>query len=266
MSEKLSRKDLKSPDKFQEVGVKAETWISERQNLVLGVVIGAFVVAVIIAGMSHLRGNRIAAAAWTLGDALKLLERPVDTAPSAAPSDSATPPPFKSQQEKDEAIIAAAEKVRAEYGSTPAARTAALAAGHAQLRLGKHQEALSSFEAFLASAEPKDPLRAAALEGIGYAHETKGDLELALTAYDRLAREAPAGDFLKGMGLYHRGRVLIAQGKKEEAAKQLAEVSAAAPDSAAARSAKELLASLAAEGIKPPAASATGSAVDGGAS
>ena len=47
----------------------------------------------------------------------------------------------------------------------------------------------------------------AALEGQGYAHEGKGELDQALAAYERLERENKS-DFLAGMGLYHKGRIL----------------------------------------------------------
>jgi tetratricopeptide (TPR) repeat protein len=93
-------------------------------------------------------------------------------------------------------------------------------------------------------------LRAEALEGEGYAHEAKGELDQALSSFDALARDSKT-DFLNGMGLYHRGRILTVQGKKQEAAEAFGQISTAYPNSPAARLASDRLTVLAEQGIKP---------------
>ena len=61
-----------------------------------------------------------------------------------------------------------------------------------------------------------------------------------------------AGEFLQGMGQYHQARILVAQGKKDEAAQLLADLKASQANAAAGRLATERLAVLAAEGVKVP--------------
>jgi hypothetical protein len=59
------------------------------------------------------------------------------------------------------------------------------------------------------------------------------------------------------MGVYHQARILILQGKKEEAAQLLTQLNADHPGSPGAKLGSERLALLAAEGVKippPPAA------------
>jgi len=100
-------------------------------------------------------------------------------------------------------------------------------------------------------------------EGKGYALEEKKEFDQALAAFDQLAKENKS-DFMKGMGLYHRGRVLLLQGKKEEGVKELVEVPNMAPNTAAARLAADRIALLAAEGVAIPQAKTPLPTKDGG--
>ncbi len=260
MADKLTRKELKAPDAFQKVGGEASSWLLERQQLVIGGVLVALVAGGGAALASYIgeRGNR--AAARELGAALEPLSRPVE-------GDSQTPavsdaPAFKTEKEKLEAT----EKSLSQYVAShqgPSNTTAQLPLGQVALRLGKYDEAIAAFDAFLKDTAASDPLRAPALEGRGYALEAKGQLDEAIAAFEKLAQENQT-ELLKGMGQYHRARILIQQNKKEEAAKALSEIPAVAPNSAAARLASERLAALTTEGVKvpPPAAAAAGQ--DGG--
>ena len=67
--------------------------------------------------------------------------------------------------------------------------------------------------------------------------------------------------FLQGMGQYHQARILVAQGKKDEAAQLLADLKSSQTNSAAGRLATERLAVLAAEGVKIPEPKAAPAAV-----
>lgn len=252
MSEKLSRKELKGPDAFQKLGAEARQWLQERQRLVV------IAISVLLLGgagaalASYFSDRGEERAAKDLGQVLKLLERPVvERKDEQALPVGEKDPPFKSEREKDEAIRKALAEFRETHKGTQAAATAALPQGHAALRLGEPDQALAAFKEYLDASPKDDIMRASALEGGGYALEAKGQLDQALEMFDRLAREN-TGDYLAGMGLYHQGRILALQGKKQEAAKMFAEVGGKFAGSAAARLAADRLALLAAEGVKPP--------------
>lgn len=249
MSEKMTRKELKAPDAFQKKGSEVGAWLLERRKaVVIAVVVALFGSgSVVLGGWISNRGQE--QAAKELGAALAVLGRAVD-ASGTAPEPGAEAP-FKTEMEKDEAVVKALSEFRSKHADSRAAKTASLPLAQAELRLGRADEALRSFEEYLATAPAGDPLRATALEGKGYALEAKGDLEKAVAAFEQLSRESTA-EFLNGMGLYHRARLLIQQGKKEEAAKQLAEIPGVAPNSAAARLATDRMAVLAAEGVAVP--------------
>lgn len=249
MSEKVSRKELKQPDAFQKMGVEASAWLVERRNVILVAVVVAIAgggIASLVSYLSRRGDNR---AAKELGAAMAVLERPVEG--EGAPPAPGQDPAFKSQKEKDEALVKDLTSFRASHAGSPSAVTAALALAQAHHRLGAYDQALQLYDEFLAGMPAGDPLRAAALEGKGYAYEAKQSYDQALGAFETLANETKAG-FLEGMGQYHRARMLILQGKKEEGAKLLSELPATYPGSSAARLASDRLALLAAEGVKVP--------------
>ncbi|NVJ01580.1 tetratricopeptide repeat protein [Myxococcus sp. AM009] len=255
-TEKIRQKELSQPDTFQKAGTEASDWLAQRQKII-GLAAGVLIlggVGVAIASEVSKRGEEKAAQA--LGQALTVLDRPVEGVEPAQPGE--TEPPFKTVKERDEAVVKALGEFRAAHGGTPSAATAALAEGKAQFRLGNYAAAQAAFGEYLKGAPQNDPLRAEALEGQGYALEADGKYEDAIKAFEQMG--AAGGPFLLGMGDYHKARMLILLGKKEEAAQVLSKLTTAQPNTAAARQAGERLAVLASEGVKVPAPEAPAAA------
>ncbi len=253
MADKMTRKELRAPDAFQKVGGEASSWLADHAGKV---VVGVVVVVLLGAGVaiaSYVSDRNDARAAQQLGQALEVLDRPVQ---AAGPNFDAAPdakPPFKSQTEKDEAVVKALSDFRAANKGSRSAVTAALPLAQAQSRLGKQDDALASYKDFLSKVDANDPLRAAGLEGQGYAYEAKGQLDQALESYRELAKLEKT-EFMQGMGLFHQGRVLELQGKKDEAAKTFSELRAKYPSSTAATAAQDRLTALGSQGVKIPEA------------
>lgn len=262
MAEKLTRKELRAPDALQRAGLEARHWMEGREKYVVAAVVGLLLLAFIPVLIHYFSGRAQRQAERALGEALIPVTRPVAEPGQAPPPDvPEAQKPFATQKEKDEAIVASLTRFRDEYRGTASAITAALPLGHALHRLGRYDEALQIYETFLKDAPKGELLRAAALEGKGYALEGKGQLDKALEAYEELSRLEKT-EFLDGMGQFHRARMLILQGKKEDAAKALSEIPGAFPNSAAARMAQERINVLASQGVKVPTAAAAGA--DGG--
>jgi tetratricopeptide (TPR) repeat protein len=262
-SKKMTQRELKQPDAFQRLGAEAGDWLIERQKLIA---IAAGVLLLGGAGValfSYFSSRSEARAAQQLGAALEILERPVVPAAEGAPPTPAPgeKPPFTSTQEQDEALVKALTEFRAGNRGTQAATMAALPLGKAEYRLGNHDKALAALSDFLQGAPQNDPMRAAALEGQGYAYEAQQKYDEALKSFEAMSA-VDAGGFLAGMGQYHRARILILQGKKEDAAAALVQIPVDHRDTAAARLASERTALLAAEGVKIP--SPATAAQDGG--
>ncbi len=261
MSYKEEQRNLKAPDELQKLGAQAVPWLEQHgRNVVIGVVavLVAFGLVSIVREFST-RGE--VNATHDFGAALKVLSRDVNASPTAV-TPAGEEAPFKSEQEKDEALTTKLTEFRKANAGRKAAASAALPLAQALLRQGKAAEAVPLLDEYLKEADANDALRPAALEARGYAFEAQNQYDQALAAFDQLAKENRT-DFMKGMGLYHRARILQLKGDKDAAAKQFAELQASAPDSAASRLAKERITQLAAQGVVIPTVAAM-PAVDAG--
>jgi hypothetical protein len=213
-ADELTRKDMKAPDAFQTAAAKAAAWLSGKQKVIVGGVVAALVViAAVLGGMSWWDTRKSVAGGMlyrTLDDA--------DGQISSVPLPGVTVPLFPSTEAQQRAVLARAEELRKSYPSTQAARTAALAAAAANLRLAAFDAAIADYEAYLASSPPKDSLAFVAVEGLARAKEAKGDAAGALAAFERLQGQAPAR---ADRAALERSRLLAKTGRTEEARKLL---------------------------------------------
>ncbi|MFL5343521.1 MAG: tetratricopeptide repeat protein [Hyalangium sp.] len=266
-SEKMIQRELKQPDAFQRVGAEARDWLIARQTLVV-IAVGVVLVGGLAAALiSYFSGRNETAAAKELGKALEILERPVVTTPDAAQltPEEGEEPPFKSTQEQDQALVKALTDFRTARKGTKSATTAALPLGKAEYRLGDQDAAVAAYSEYLKDSAQNDPMRAAALEGQGYAYEAQQKYDQAIASFDEMSK-VDSGGYLEGMGQYHHARILIVQGKKDDAAAILVKIPAEHAGTAAARLATERTALLAAEGVKiPEAPKPSAGPKDGGA-
>jgi tetratricopeptide (TPR) repeat protein len=236
-TEVLTRKDMKEPDKFQQAATQAASWLAARRRRVVALGAVAVGLLVLIAIVSALRTRRDERAGAAAADLLSVISGEV----SAVPLPGLPGPFFPTEEAKQRAIVAAAERVVADHGGTPAAALASLSAGDAHLRLKEWDAAKAAYERYLADAPKDDSLRFGALEGLGLAEEGKGNLDAAAAAYERLASEAPA--FADRADL-DRARVLAAAGKAADAKSLLAGFSERHKDSQLTAEASERLARL----------------------
>lgn len=250
-SQKMTKQELRAPDAFQLYGAEASDWLMKRQQLI-GAAVAVVIVGGLVAALVHyFNGRSEDKASKALGQVLATLDRPVVEGVQLQPATEGEEPPFKSEKEKDEALAKALTDFRAQNKGSDAAVTAALPLGKAEYRLGNQDAALAAFGDYIQHAGKNDPLLASAYEGQGYAYEAKGQLDQALAAFKGMAG-VQSGEFLQGMGQYHQARILVQQGKKDEAAQLLADLKSSQATTAAGRLATERLAVLAAQGVKIP--------------
>jgi len=250
MSYKDEQRNLKAPDELQKLGATAVPWLEQHgRNVALGVVV-VIVVFAIGSGLRELSNRGEVKATHAFGESLKVLSRDVNASPTAvtAPGDE---PAFKTEQEKDDALVKTLTEFRKANDGRKAAASAALPLAQALLRQGKAADALPLVDEYLKNADANDPLRPAAYEARGYAYEEQKKFDEAMAAFEQLSSENKT-DFMKGMGLYHRARLLELKGDKQAAAKQFSEIQGLAPDSSASRLAKERISLLAAQGVIAP--------------
>jgi tetratricopeptide (TPR) repeat protein len=212
--EVLTRKDMKAPDKFQSVASRAIDWIAghKKHARLASIIVAGVVVVVIIAGMaSRSRDEKAGALAYEL-------LRAVGAEVSAVPLPGQAGPFFATDAEKQKAVLVEADRVIAEYPSTPSGQLALLMKGDAQLRLGDADAAIATYQKYLANSSQEQSLRFGALEGIALAQEAKGKADDAAAAWERAAREAIR---FSDRADLERARVLAGAGKAADARKLL---------------------------------------------
>lgn len=206
MSQKVDRKELRKPDEFQVRAGQAMDWlIVHRRQLLLA--LGAVaVVAAAAGGTAAYTSSREAKAGAALSEALELNSRPI--AGEAPPQPGVET--FPNKDERQKAVIAALEKVRAEHAGATAAQTAIAEIGFQKLKAGDAAGAAQPLQQFLGSAGKDHPLRVFALESLGYALEGQGKLEDARATFAKLA-EAGAPD----RAAYQAARLALVESKPD---------------------------------------------------
>jgi hypothetical protein len=205
VSDKTDRKELRRPDEFQLVAGQAMDWIIERRQLAGGIAGGLLVVALALWGLSSWADSQATQSGAALGQALALQGRPIAPEGQAPVGDQ-----FASKEDRTKAVQVALEKVRGDFSSSDAARTAGAQLGFLRVRNGDTAGAITLFNEYLEKGRKADPLRAAVLEALAVAQEDEGRIEEARATFARLAEAgAPA------RAAYHQARLLLLQGKPE---------------------------------------------------
>lgn len=181
----ITRKDIKEPDQFQTAANSAAVWLAKRKRQVVLVAGAAVAVVVLLLVVATIQAGREQSAGVTADALFRTMEAIIS--PTAIPGTVT----FPTEEARQKAILEAAGKVLAEHGGTRPAEMALLAQADAHYQLRAYDEAKAGYEKFLATAGPDDSLRFGALEGLGLVAEAKGDVDGALAAYDRLAKEQP---------------------------------------------------------------------------
>jgi tetratricopeptide (TPR) repeat protein len=173
-----------------------------------------------------MRERKAGAATAELAKVLDAATGSVDEAgPELDPSNPmAEPEPgkFKTFKDRDEAVLAAGKALDASYGSSSVAERGALVEAGALYDLGKYDDAIAAYNAFLASG-PGEDLAALAREGLGYAQEAKAlaqtdaaarqaGLDAALETFTAIDRDEHGLRYTQA--IYHQARIKALKGDK----------------------------------------------------
>lgn len=251
MAEKLTKRELQSPDRFQREASGLLEWAHEHPRHVAAG--GAALLILIFAIGLLFDGERDGVdpeAGADLAAALELVNRPVG--PAAAGEES-----FATEEQKQQAIADALAEVRRKHAGTSTAVNATLPLADAKYKLKQYDEALSLYDEYLQKTPKDGALRFLALEGRAQSLEAKEQVEEALQAWDRFAAEAPAH---ADRALYGKARLLEGQKRYDEARKIYERIQAEHGEGAMARLANERIRELdrVAPAQQSPAAAAEG--------
>jgi tetratricopeptide (TPR) repeat protein len=250
--EKLSRKEMKSPDVFLRGVHNAGDWLAAHQKPVvvgmLALIAGVLIVSLVV----HFQNKKVRESANSLGSAISVGMSAVETADSqlAGSEGETDTKKFATYREKEKVFVKALQEVNERHPQTVAAKTSALVLAGSQMRSGKLDQAVSTFQKYLGESANKDPLRINAWEGLGYAFEAKKDWAQALEAFASMGKESN-DQSVRARAAYHRARILEEKGMKPEAASAFSQVKEEFKATSAATDSSSRLALLGLEGIFP---------------
>ncbi len=204
-------------DAFQ-VGVKEVGRGAARRAPWVAIGLGVAVATVVAVVVFYSRGQHAAAAATRLLAEAATYESRAEVGDKellAGKSKNPPSPVVKDEAERAAVVDKALAALAAQAPGSAAELDGLLLSAARLMRDAKFVEAEALYRRFIDSAGAGHPLRWAAREGLAFAREAQDDLDGALAEFVALAGEK--GVFYRDMGLWHQGRVLERQGKKDEA-------------------------------------------------
>jgi tetratricopeptide (TPR) repeat protein len=231
-------KELKRPDQFVDFWTRAShqiaSFVGPRRKPAIAGVVALTVVVIGAAILSAWDASRRVDASRALTriqeiENAELLPESGDTSETSRPD---AIPRFKTAALRQGAVLKELDGFLAGHASAGLKSEALLMKGAALLGTARYDDAIAAYQAAL-DGRIEARLRFLAHEGLGYAHEGKGDLDGALAAFAQLATDANEfHGFYQDRALYHKARLTALKGDKPAAAALYRQVLDKVPDTA----------------------------------
>ena len=224
-------KELKRPDQFVDFWTRTShrvaTFVGARRKPVIAGLVALAVVVVGAAVLSAWDASRRFEASRALSrieeiQNAELLPEGSDGADTKAGASSAATgadavPRFKTASLRELAVIKELDGFLAGHASAALKNEALVVKGSALLAAARFDEAIRAYQSAL-EGRLETRLRFLAHEGLGYAHEGKGELDQALAAFEALASDAAEfRGFYQDRALFQRARLTAMKGDKAQA-------------------------------------------------
>jgi tetratricopeptide (TPR) repeat protein len=229
---KALSKELKQPDEFVSFWTHFGAKVSQHRGKVLAAFAAAAVGIAAGWGAVSYRNAQSAKATVafaridSIASADLLPEKPAENANAGKPekTEEGAAPRFKTEQERLEAAIKAADAFVATFGSEGLGRKALFGKASRLLVLGKSADASAIYSA-LSANETNPELRAMEQDGAAAASEAAGKLDDALRSYSAIADVSQrSGSFFLDHALFAKARILEKLGKNKDAEQALRDI------------------------------------------
>jgi tetratricopeptide (TPR) repeat protein len=206
---KITRKEMKQDEFVSTVG-RITMWVEE--HLIALLWGAAAVLAVVALGYAVIswRTNRAMEAHGALSVVVETYGSPVGSAVPENPGQAT----FTTEEDKFRTVMALADGVIQNHGSTDAGQIARLYRGLAAFELDENEEARADLEAFLA-ANPSHFLAPQVRRKLAEMDELAGNLDQACEAFRQLSQQA-SPVLPEELSLLDLARCLAANGEREE--------------------------------------------------
>ena len=205
-------------DKALERASEARDWVTDHGKTLLlagAVVVGAVVLFTAWSAFDSGRTQKAGSALWAATEALS-----ADIRQDVATGDEEGST-FETASARAEAALSAFQKVDAEHQGTDASTWAKLGQGRAHAELGQWEEARATYENALSNAEGDPTISVLALDGLVASYEALDQQDEAL---NKLGSLKNLGKHVAPAAAYNQGRILLSQGRRDEAKSALLKV------------------------------------------
>lgn len=205
-------------DAFEEMSHTTANWIERNRPIAMGIFFVLLAAPLLVYfGMHQMELSQIAKS-QDVTEAIEAYQYPVENSPMmkffeqnekfARPTTV-----YPTEQAKWEAIYAKSDAALKNHASNDLGVSARYAKAGAAYHLGKFDEAIALYKEVLADKRGES-LHLFATLGLAMSQAGKGEVETSVQTFDQLKGMNPE---LVGFAQYHKGRVLEAAGKKQEA-------------------------------------------------
>lgn len=204
--------------------LRAGDWWAANSQLAIGALVAVGVGLAGFLGYRAYNESTAVAAGELLEEAVEAANAPVVAADAETPDSETNDDQltFPTAAARDEAALAAYQRVIAEQGDTDAASYARLGAARALVSLDRAEEARPLYQAAADHGGENGMIGLEALEGLGAIQEGANDLDGAQATYEQLGQLA--NHHFEAVSKYHLARLQIARGEEDAARTALREL------------------------------------------
>jgi tetratricopeptide (TPR) repeat protein len=234
---RITRKEMKQDEFVSTVG-QMTRWVEDHMTKLLWGAAGLVVIILLGYAIWSWRARQAMEGHAALSVVVETYAAPVGSAAPATPGEIT----YATAEEKFRTVMAQADEVIEEHGSTDAGPLARLYRGLAAFELGEAQTARSDLGQFLGS-NPSHFLAPQVQRKLAELDERDGNLERACATYRELT-ERPTPGLPTELSLLDLGRCLAAQGQRQESSATYQRILDEFPDSVYTTEARESLLKL----------------------
>ncbi|GAB4300034.1 MAG: hypothetical protein Kow0090_15490 [Myxococcota bacterium] len=216
------REQILQADEFLQKSTGVVAWLEEHQKAVLVGLLAILVAAFGFVGARSYIGGRAEKLSEEFYRVMEIRNAPIDEtlAKSKNSEDKKEkkisgeiPKVFESAESRNTYFIQGLEGFIKDHPTSKLVGIANLYLGNAYREKKEYEEAIKYYEKALEDKNLSPRYTFLVLENLGYTYEEKNDIKEALNTFKKLSSKEFYGD----AGLYHQGRMLMKEGKKEEA-------------------------------------------------
>lgn len=215
---KISQKELKQPDEFQNIGERALQHITDNRKWYIIGLIGIIVIAGIVSGVRAIIEHRAEKISKMYADALESYDAPIVEDTEENKENKPTGLYFPTEEAKYLEALQKFESLQQSYSGSNFGDMAVFYIGNCHFKLKRYDKAIESYTKFVNDGSSDlDSLKFLARHNLAQSLEIQGKLDDAIKQYDEILSSSDKA--WREQAYFFKGYLLEKQDKKEDAVK-----------------------------------------------